>query len=425
MICNNSTFPMPNIPRILYFVRNPRDGVHDAALAGVRRYASARGWNVEVYTWTDAIADGFQAIWSSALRPLGSIVECSDLPADLPMRVYGGAPAVFLNFSKAPRGRRFARIDLDDAAVARTAFRELSRGHPAAFAVVGFRLGPRHWSDRRVKAFRAEVAGTSLQCHEFEFIDPNKADASGEPARLAAWLAALPRHTAVFVVNDLTAIFVAETARRAGRSIPRDLTLIGADNDPEHCEKTHPTLSSIQLDFESAGFQSAKLLGEMISRKTSPKLSREATLRPRSGHLSGEVALNGGDGHATASIGPLMAVRRESTMGHGRREARILEAVEMIRSEACDGLTAEALAARFPGSRRLFEMRFREAMGRSVLNEIQHVRMQKVQALLADTDIPIGAIADFCGFRTDRALRKLFLASEGMSMTEWRRLHHR
>ena len=120
-----------------------------------------------------------------------------------------------------------------------------------------------------------------------------------------------------------------------------------------------------------------------------------------------------------------MAVRRESTMGHGRHEARILEAVEMIRSEACDGLTAEALAARFPGSRRLFEMRFREAMGRSVLDEIQHVRMQKVQALLADTDIPIGAIADFCGFRTDRALRKLFLASEGMSMTEWRRLHHR
>ena len=130
-------------------------------------------------------------------------------------------------------------------------------------------------------------------------------------------------------------------------------------------------------------------------------------------------------GTATASIGPLMAVRRESTMGHGRREARILEAVEMIRREACDGLTAEALAARFPGSRRLFELRFREAMGRSVLDEILHVRMQKIQTLLADTDIPIGAIADFCGFGTDRALRKIFLAREGVSMAEWRRLHHR
>ena len=393
---------MPNAPRILYFVNYPRDGVNDAALAGVRRYASARGWDVEVCLWKDARGESFQSVWRAKPCPLGSIVECSDLPADLPLRVYGNAPAVFLNFSQAPRGRRFASIDLDDAAVARLAFRELSRGHPDVFAVVGFRLGPRHWSDRRVKAFRAAVADAGMECLEFSFADSRDMDNSGEPARLAAWLSALPRHTAIFVVNDQTAILVAETARKAGRIIPRDLTLIGADNDPVHCEKTHPTLSSIQLDFESAGFQSAKLLGEMLAKRT-----------------------DGGGGLAAASIGPLMAVRRESTMGHGRREARILEAVEMIRREACDGLTAEALAARFPGSRRLFELRFREAMGRSVLDEIQHVRMQKIQTLLADTDIPIGAIADFCGFRTDRALRKIFLAREGVSMAEWRRLHHR
>ena len=393
---------MPNAPRILYFVNYPRDGVNDAALAGVRRYASARGWDVEVCLWKDARGESFQSVWRAKPCPLGSIVECSDLPADLPLRVYGNAPAVFLNFSQAPRGRRFASIDLDDAAVARLAFRELSRGHPDVFAVVGFRLGPRHWSDRRVKAFRAAVADAGMECLEFSFADSRDMDNSGEPARLAAWLSALPRHTAIFVVNDQTAILVAETARKAGRIIPRDLTLIGADNDPVHCEKTHPTLSSIQLDFESAGFQSAKLLGEMLAKRT-----------------------DGGGGLAAASIGPLMAVRRESTMGHGRREARILEAVEMIRREACDGLTAEALAARFPGSRRLFELRFREAMGRSVLDEILHVRMQKIQTLLADTDIPIGAIADFCGFRTDRALRKIFLAREGMSMAIWRRLHHR
>ena len=393
---------MPNAPRILYFVRNPRDGVHNAALAGVRRYASARGWDVGVCLWKDACVEDFPSIWRTKPRPLGSIAECSDLPADLPTRAYGNAPAVFLNCSSVPRGRHFARIDLDNDAVARAAFRELAESHPSAFGVVGFRLGPCRWSDKRMNSFRAAVADAGMECHEFSFADPHHMDAFREPERLVSWLSALPRHTAVFVVNDLTAIFVAETARKAGLIIPRDLTLIGADNDPAHCEKTHPTLSSIQLDFESAGFQSAKLLGEMIPKRT-----------------------YGGGGHAAASIGPLMAVRRESTMGHGRREARILEAVEMIRREACDGLTAQTLSARFPGSRRLFELRFREAMGRSVLDEILHVRMQKVQTLLADTDIPIGATADFCGFRTDRALRKLFLAREGVSMAEWRRLHHR
>ena len=393
---------MRDAPFILYIVRNLRDAVHGAALAGVRRYVSARGWDVEVCLWKKALTDDFPSIWRTQSPPLGCVVECSDLPADLPLRVYGKAPAVFLNCSETPHGQRFARMDLDDDAVARTAFRELAASHPAAFGVVGFGLGPRHWSDMRVKAFRAAVAEAGLECREFAFVDSRKGDASGDPVRLAAWLSALPRHTAVFVVNDYTAIHVAETARKAGRNIPRDLTLIGVDNDPKHCEKTHPTLSSIQLDLESAGFVAARLLGEMIAKRT-----------------------YGGGGAAAASIGPLIAIRRESTMGHGRREPRILDAVEMIRREACDGLTAEALAARFPGSRRLFELRFREAMGRSILDEILHVRMQKVRTFLADMDIPIGAIADFCGFRSDRALRKLFLVREGMSMAAWRRLHHR
>ncbi len=412
---------MNDSPYILYFVRNLRDAVHDAALAGVRRYASARGWDVKVFHWEDVLADDFPSIWVSQSRPLGCVVECGDLPADLPLGAYGDAPAVFLNYSRAPRGRRFARIVLDDDAVARTAFRELAASHPAAFGVVGFGLGPRHWSDMRVKAFRAAVAEAGLECREFAFADSRQDDVSVDPARLAAWLSALPRHTAVFVVNDYTAIYVAETAQKAGRNIPRDLTLIGVDNDPKHCEKSHPTLSSIQLDFEGAGFSAARLLAATIHDG-----AQRANDGKTNSSVPSQAACHRGkaDGLA-AAIGPLMVVRRESTMGHGRREPRILEAVEMIRREACDGLTAEALVARFPGSRRLFELRFREAMGRSILDEILHVRMQKVRTLLADMDIPVGAVADFCGFRSDRALRKLFLVREGISMTAWRRLHHR
>ncbi len=97
-----------------------------------------------------------------------------------------------------------------------------------------------------------------------------------------------------------------------------------------------------------------------------------------------------------------------------------MKAVEMIRSEACNGLTATALAARFPVSRKLFELRFREATGHSALNEILHVRMERVFDYLARPDFPISAIADFCGFRSDRELRNLFLARTGTSMRAWR-----
>ncbi len=93
----------------------------------------------------------------------------------------------------------------------------------------------------------------------------------------------------------------------------------------------------------------------------------------------------------------------------------------MIRAEATSGLTAAMLAARFPGSRRLFDMRFREAMGHSVLDEIIHVRFEKALTLLARTDRPVGSMARLCGFRSYAAMRALFHRRFGVSMEEWRR----
>ena len=120
-------------------------------------------------------------------------------------------------------------------------------------------------------------------------------------------------------------------------------------------------------------------------------------------------------------VGPLLVVRRKSTSGHGRHEPWIMKAVNVIRNEACLGLTVRDLAARFPGSRRLFEMRFREATGHSVLDEILHVRLEKAFTLLAQTDTAIGAVPALCGFRCNRTLDALFRSRCGMSMREWRR----
>ena len=98
-----------------------------------------------------------------------------------------------------------------------------------------------------------------------------------------------------------------------------------------------------------------------------------------------------------------------------------MAAVERIRREACDGLTARKVIEESPGSKRLFTLRFREATGHSVLDEIRHVRMEKVETLLLQTDTPIGAIADMCGWGSSVALQHFFHARTGMGMREWRR----
>jgi transcriptional regulator GlxA family with amidase domain len=68
-------------------------------------------------------------------------------------------------------------------------------------------------------------------------------------------------------------------------------------------------------------------------------------------------------------------------------------------------------------------LRFREAMGHSVLDEILHVRLEKAQALLTRREVPVSRIAALCGFRTDIELRKLFRLRFKTSMRQWRKDH--
>ena len=244
-----------------------------------------------------------------------------------------------------------------------------------------------------MKAFAALAAKAGAKCLVFE-TRPEPEEKRIE--RLRQWISQLPRHTAVFATNDFVAADVVSAARAVHLSIPHDLTVLGVDNNLAICEASNPTISSIQLDFERAGFTAARMIGEKFS----------STILKKSNNIV---------------IGPLLAERRRSTGGSGRREKFVLEAVEIIRDKACDGLTAMSLAKKFNCSRTLFNLRFREATGHSVLDEIQHVRLEKALALLGGTDTPIGAIADFSGFGSGVELRRVFRAHMGMSLSQWRK----
>ncbi len=71
----------------------------------------------------------------------------------------------------------------------------------------------------------------------------------------------------------------------------------------------------------------------------------------------------------------------------------------------------------------LFTLRFREAMGHSVRAEIEQVRLARVLTLLAETDTPLGVVADMCGFGSEVELRQIFRKRVRTSMKEWRALH--
>ena len=379
---------------ILYLDMEPEDPSKRMKLAGIRRYAALRGWEVA------CIARNWKRRLDirSVLKlhdPLGVVVEGAARKFAYPPRLFGQVPVAYIEYPAGEVAGKAPNVVVDDTAVAAAAFRELSLGKPAAFAAVGH-MNPHLFSRLRIRAFRRQCAECGCRCRVFS--SRWREPASSHEERLARWLAKLPRNTAVFAATNAAAAAVTRAAAAAMRHIPKDISLVAFGDIPEICENASPPITSIRFDFERMGFVAARAL----------------SCRSRD-----------------MAIGPLLVTRRKSTSGRGRHEPWVLKAVEIIRAEACGGLDIGNLVRRLetetgsPVSRRNFDRRFCEAVGHTANEEILSVRLETACALLSQTDTPVMAIPDFCGFGCYRTLDAVFRSRFKMSMRLWRERNSR
>ena len=376
------------MPKILYVDFDPESDAVRMKMSGIRRRLAFCGMDVELVPSSASRPKGLAATLSR-LNPEGCIVECSLGNDDLPPRLFGGLPVVYLDGRSALYGGKTQMVVHDGAATARGAFKVLMKTRPSCLAVVGWREKV-FWSSLREKTFAACSREADMPCRLFRC----GGDGRERFRRLVRWVSRLPRNCGVFATNDLVAREVLSACADAGRLVPGDLKVLGVDNVPSICEGCMPTLSSIQIDFEQAGYRAADLL-----------------LRKMAGDVRGS---------ARTTFGPMLTVHRGSTGGARRQDQNVLQAIDVIRNGACRGLRAGDLAKRLGCSRRLIELRFRESVGHSVLDEIQSVRLERVLGLLRNPSVPLEAIPAQAGFPTAAALRKAFRQRLGCSLREWR-----
>ena len=368
---------------------------------GIRRYADASGWTVVARSVAETTPADVPDLLAT-LRPIGCIDSCAKWRPGIPKRLFGKTPVCYI----APPGRIPWRsaitVNCNNAEIAAAALRELSLGLPSCLAVVPFRY-PRAWSRARVATFQRLCGKRGFSC--ITFPDRFREDIASRAARLTAWASRLPEKCGIFAVNDPTADEVAVALRTAGRTMPRDATLVGADCLEGPADEPS-TISSVRIDFEFSGYLAAKILAERIDGFRLIVTERTQKCNP-------------------PAFGPLLVERRESTGGRGRREPHVMEALDIIRREASAGLTAADVASRLPGSRNLLERRFREATGHSVFEEILQTRLQNAMSLLMRPELSVFAIADYSGFPSGNEFHRIFKTRFKMSPGQWRRSHVR
>jgi len=211
---------------------------------------------------------------------------------------------------------------------------------------------------------------------------------------LCDWVQRLPKPIGIATPRDVDARLLLEICFLAGIDVPDEVAVIGAGNEELPCDMAHPTLSSVALPIEKAGHEAAAMLDALIQ-------------------------------HAQPPVEPLVfepvgVVPRQSTNIELRADPEIAAMLRFIREHAHATISVEDVMESASISRRTAETRFRALLGRSPLQEIRRVRIERAKQLLADSDLSLSDIATGCGFASAASFGTLFRKAVGVSPGAYR-----
>jgi len=370
---------------ILFFTPLSARGGAQKLLAGAQTAAERLGAHLQVVGQPPDAASVRELVrlW----RPLGAIVNGYGGWGGPSPGPFGRLPVVVLGLAGAPPPGAFS-VTHDSEGTGRLAARELLATGFRHFAYVPS-VPPRPWSEARGRAFAETVRLHGLDVRSMA---GPAAEGAAWQRSLRAFLRGLPKPCGLFAANDAVATEVLAAARFLGIAVPNELAVLGVDDQEELCERAVPTLSSVEQDHARAGWLAVRALAGGAAGT-----AREWT------------------------YGDLGVVRRASTRPLATADACAARALALIRREACAGLRAARVAALFPCSRRMADIRFRKAVGRSIGEEIRAVRLEEAKRLAATPGRPLKVVADLCGFGSPGSLRNFFRRETGASLTAWRR----
>ena len=367
--------------QIVLFIQSSQRNNWQKKLSGAYRFAREHDWLLQVLPYTATPREVRQALefWN----PAGCMVDMVN-SRKMPNRAFRNLPVAFLD--PPYKGRRMHAPVLmhDSAATAQLAAEELLKSGFPDYAYIQYRDNP--WNRARRDAFKAVIIKAGKRFHE----------ASGEDAR--RFLSRLPKPCGILAGNDAAAAETIHTANLLGLQIPSQIAIVGIDNEELVCENENPTISSVEPDFEGAGYMLAQILAAEMDKKGSAP------------HVS--------------LYSPLRLVKRGSTSMLPKDDPRVRRGIEFIRTKALsERITVDNVVSAMGCSRRLATMRFREATGRSICDEALNVRIEEAKRLLRDPWRTIDSIVDFSGYKSASYFKKAFKRKTGATMREWRRIH--
>ena len=368
-------------------------------LSGIFNHLSdGHPWRVRLLQSNEELTEGVVAqAEESGIE--GMILTLPGQPGALERVAASSIPTVFVNLGGEALEHRAcaAMLSVDNAAIGREGARHLlSCGRFASFAFVHAQAADAAWSQERSNAFRETLASSGRPFAEYV---PRKLLGDDLDVRdLTAFLVSLPKPAGVMATFDGRAAQILNACADAGLDVPRQVAVIGVDNDETICNCSSPPLSTVLPDFEGGGRMAAEELEVLMAKRR--------VLAPR-----------------VVRIPVRRVVVRESTAPLPPATTLVEAALAYIRAHAAEGASAADVARHLGVSRRLAELRFGELRGETIRAALEKERLNHVKHLLRTTTRSIAGIARETGFSSAARLSHLFRQRTGLSPLQWRKQH--
>ncbi len=211
---------------------------------------------------------------------------------------------------------------------------------------------------------------------------------------LVEMLAGLELPTAVMTTSDVVSDQLVSVALANGVRIPEELAVIGVKSDEEICELAEISLSHIDNNAFQVGYQAANLLDRLMEGET---VAKQPLLLP-----PGEIVVR--------QSSDILAVAHPA----------VAQAMAFIWSHFCEPINVGDVLAVVDVTPAALHRAFRHALGRTILEEITRLRIEKGTGLLVNTKMKVKEIAQQCGFSSSLRMGQVFRREIGRTPSQVR-----
>jgi LacI family transcriptional regulator len=383
-----------HIPRVILLVESSR-GSGRALLRGIANYAHDRGpWS---FYWEPG---GLEKAWPALRHTEADGIILRDVEK-VDEVLASGLPGVVIGHRKSEIAG-LINVVTDSQAIGTMCAEHLLECGFKHFGFCGYSEDPLEktvWSESRGEFFGSRIRKAGFAAPRKYALSKTAENWPKERQALADWLKALPKPVGLMACNDDCGHQVVEACKLAGLSVPDEVGVIGADNDEVVCGLTDPPLSSVAINFERAGYEAAAALDTLMrgSQSVAPRIIAAAP------HI----------------------VTRRSTDFVAADEPHLRRALQFVRDHARTGVSVNEVAQAAGLSRRALEKHFRQALGRSILEEIRRVRTDHMARLLVETDLPVTDIADMLRFDDAHHFARYFRSGKQLTPLRYRKIYGR